>query len=592
MKTYTFFNKTVLLLSLASFAACSSDEDAEQVQNDNNNSTQPFKQLVFSASIQDDESTRAALSGNNMVWEKDEQITVFNSESKTTTLSIKSGDAGKTTATFSNTTTLPDDFVQASGCYYSITPYDATKSSISGGVVTSSIPDIQTVTSGYAYDKSALQMIACADVSKREFAFKNVAALAKFTIKNNDGTNKIKYIKIVAHNTANKISGGYTATLTLGEDPVITNTSTAYYKNSVELKNIASTKDEKEYYIALLPGTLDQGFTIYFETEFTNNASGKGQSIAQFVKKTSYKFERSKVYDFGTFDASALKYRDNVVDLGLPSGTLWTTKNIGGYSNGKDALFTTYVYDYGQYYAWGEDFGYEESTQQTHNNNDAPVANWTSTPTTKTKYNSGYIVGSKDWTGLTSKDRYRWDTYKWCTRYSLTSDSDPSDSEVIKYKSTGLTLSKYDDVAWQKSGGKYCMPTKVQMEELLNTTYMNYKASSENAEKYSTSVSKYGVKFASKRYSSRFIWLSAGGAIYGTGNFITDDLQYDDSNIYYWSRTLTSSSRHYAHCIDWPYTTNEDTKTHISSDRRYSGRAIRAVVTNEAIAPTVGDPDE
>ena len=136
------------------------------------------------------------------------------------------------------------------------------------------------------------------------------------------------------------------------------------------------------------------------------------------------------------------------------------------------------------------------------------------------------------------------------------------------------------------------MPTKVQMEELLNTTYMNYKASSENAEKYSTSVSKYGVKFASKRYSSRFIWLSAGGAIYGTGNFITDDLQYDDSNIYYWSRTLTSSSRHYAHCIDWPYTTNEDTKTHISSDRRYSGRAIRAVVTNEAIAPTVGDPDE
>ena len=43
---------------------------------------------------------------------------------------------------------------------------------------------------------------------------------------------------------------------------------------------------------------------------------------------------------------------EEFVDLGLPSGTLWATKNLGASSKT----------DYGLYFAWGETTGYEGLT--------------------------------------------------------------------------------------------------------------------------------------------------------------------------------------------------------------------------------------
>jgi hypothetical protein len=99
------------------------------------------------------------------------------------------------------------------------------------------------------------------------------------------------------------------------------------------------------------------------------------------------------------------------VDLGLPSGTLWATCNVGANS----------PEEYGDYFAWGETF---------------------------------------------SKDYYDWTTYKWCngsmdgiTKYSYGSYN----IYFIDFKSE---LEPEDDVAYVQWGPSWRMPTKAQQDEL------------------------------------------------------------------------------------------------------------------------------
>jgi hypothetical protein len=93
------------------------------------------------------------------------------------------------------------------------------------------------------------------------------------------------------------------------------------------------------------------------------------------------------------------------VDLGLPSGTLWATCNVGA----------EVAEEYGKYYAWGE-------TEE--------------------------------------KDNYSWANYKWCKG---------APANMTKYNTTdGLkTLLPEDDAAHVHWGGIWRMPTKDEMQELL-----------------------------------------------------------------------------------------------------------------------------
>ena len=97
------------------------------------------------------------------------------------------------------------------------------------------------------------------------------------------------------------------------------------------------------------------------------------------------------------------------VDLGLPSGTLWATCNVGANS----------PEEYGDYFAWGETF---------------------------------------------SKDYYDWTTYKWCiggmdgiTKYSY---------GVNGFADFKSELEPEDDVAYVHWGPSWRMPTLAQQDEL------------------------------------------------------------------------------------------------------------------------------
>lgn len=101
------------------------------------------------------------------------------------------------------------------------------------------------------------------------------------------------------------------------------------------------------------------------------------------------------------------------VDLGLPSGTLWATCNVGANS----------PEEYGDYFAWGE-----------------------SVP----------------------KDYYDWSTYKWCNGSSVMLTKYCTDSF---YGNNGFTDSKTeldpeDDAAYVNWGSSWRIPTKNQQDEL------------------------------------------------------------------------------------------------------------------------------
>jgi len=138
------------------------------------------------------------------------------------------------------------------------------------------------------------------------------------------------------------------------------------------------------------------------------------------------------------------------VDLGLPSGLLWATKNLGADS----------LEDYGDYFAWGE------TTPQSDNS-------------------------------------YSWDSYKWCKGSSTTLTKYCNDSRYgyNGFTDTKTVLDAEDDAATVNLGGKWRMPTIAEFEELI------YNTTSE----WITQNGVNGRKFTSKTNGNSIFFPAAGG---------------------------------------------------------------------------------
>ena len=106
------------------------------------------------------------------------------------------------------------------------------------------------------------------------------------------------------------------------------------------------------------------------------------------------------------------------VDLGLPSGTLWATCNVG--ANAPE--------EFGHQFAWGET---------------AP------------------------------KETYSWDTYKWCEDGLLTKYCNNSSDGTVDNK---VELDPEDDAAYVNWGPSWRMPTVAQLEELYDNCTQQWTA--------------------------------------------------------------------------------------------------------------------
>ena len=137
------------------------------------------------------------------------------------------------------------------------------------------------------------------------------------------------------------------------------------------------------------------------------------------------------------------------VDLGLPSGTLWATCNVGALRS----------YDYGLYFQWGDTVGYTESQVGTGEGKKKFASDW-----------SDYKFGANP--------------------------------NFIKYATSSITMELQDDAAHGHMGGDWHMPSPDQIQELLN-----------NATSYWATLDDVnGRFFASKKDASKSIFIPVAGA--------------------------------------------------------------------------------
>ncbi len=170
------------------------------------------------------------------------------------------------------------------------------------------------------------------------------------------------------------------------------------------------------YSIVTIQATPNAGYTF---VNWSDGSTDNPRAITM-TKDTYICANFEAEYTGGTGETSGANGHE-YVDLGLPSGTLWATCNIGA----------TSPEQYGDYFAWGE---------------------------------------------VTPKSNYSWSTYKYCNGTEKTLTKYCIDSE-FGYVDNKTQLDLFDDAAYMNWGGGWKMPTNQQYTELskecswLWTTY-------------------------------------------------------------------------------------------------------------------------
>ena len=203
-------------------------------------------------------------------------------------------------------------------------------------------------------------------------------------------------------------------------------------------------------------------------------ASASKKYIATITGKN---YESGKAYSHIATLEKAINHE--YVDLGLESGTLWATCNIGAEN----------PWDYGDYFAWGETKG----------------------------YNKG-------------KTTFTWSKYTLCngnsstmTKYCTSSSHGTLDNKT--------ELDPEDDAAYVNWGSDWRMPTRDQLDELRNTSNTTWTRTTMNG--------KSGFKVSKKTDSNVYIFLPAAGYRYDSSlNYAGSNGYYwsrslDTSDSYY-----------------------------------------------------------
>ena len=237
------------------------------------------------------------------------------------------------------------------------------------------------------------------------------------------------------------------------------------------------------------------------------------------IQTDSISDEKSKDVDYGrvvldTTDSAiyivGYGWKCKMVDLGLTSGTLWMDRNVGA-SSPEDA---------GLYFAWGETIGY------------------TADEVGKTKQFSwnDYKYANGAYNKLT----------KYCNESSYGNDG----------YTDGLTTLETTDDAVLQNVHKYSMPTKEQLQELIDGTTSTW----------TTQNGVNGRLFTSKT-NGNSIFVPAAG--YGDGG----SMDYVGSYGYLWSGSLIEDYTYSAWFLYF-YSGNVG----LSGDHRCSGLSVRGVV--------------
>ena len=257
--------KNILMTSIALLMSFSCEKVIED-----GNDILSRERVVFTASMEESAQTKAVLgnNGSRILWESGDEISIlYKDASSKFTATIQTSSP---TTDFSGTLSVTED---GSSSFWAVYPYNETNT-LSGEYVTINIPDKQTA-SDNTFDRTAF--VTMAKSNDHSLQFYNLCGGVKFSVKQS-GIKRVVFKGNNGEIVAGQVSAGF------GEDgkPVVNQVISG--KTSIELSapNGQVFQEGVWYYIAALPGSLNQGFTIDF---YGDEAFSMSSSDAVSIKR-------------------------------------------------------------------------------------------------------------------------------------------------------------------------------------------------------------------------------------------------------------------------------------------------------------------
>ena len=392
-------NKTLAFAMAVAFAAvsCSTKEDTAA---DNQHGFSALPDITASTDKGPDTKTVLEVADNGVgaiYWNPSDGINVFYGNVSTHYVSQNSEKA--LTADFTSADEVSAD-AMASPVHVGLYPYDSA-AGFDGTTLTTSLPAEQKGVKGTFDDNLFIAVAYARGKELDNMQFRNVCGGIKFTLSRADVT-KVTLKGNNNENLAGKVN------VVLSDDGEISssiNESGASKEIELTPKEGNTFAQGKPYYIVMLPQTLSKGITVTFELENANPIV-YDRSEAVTIKRSVFGVKENIDPGFAEHE---------FVDLGLPSGLLWATCNIGA----------SKPEEVGDFFAWGE-----------------------------TK----------------SKASYTWNNYKYCTdgvgdRFSKYVSSPAYGPDGVYYDRLD-TLEPVDDAATVNWGPDWRMPTASDFNEL------------------------------------------------------------------------------------------------------------------------------
>ena len=271
--------KSVLAIAgILTLASCSSSEDFfTENLGDNNKSVK----MTFTASQENGSATRTAIGKDDkntiILWSEGDIIKVTNG-TETNDFTLTAGQ-GTTKATFNGE-------ISESATYYAIYPNQSDVTFSNNTFSGVELKAEQEAKEG-SFDPKAAIMVAKSNGTN--LPFKNVVAYFKVT-----PTFDCSEIVVTAHKSTDALAGKFD--VAIGDDgtPSISNIT----NKSREVKLTGTIEKDKDYYILLLPGTFEYGFSVTLKP--------KDDTTKKYFKQknSSFTLNRNELWNLGTMEGA------------------------------------------------------------------------------------------------------------------------------------------------------------------------------------------------------------------------------------------------------------------------------------------------
>ena len=430
------------------------------------------ERITLSVTQDDAAATRTYLNDDKkVVWSTGDAFSLFDTKNINQPFELTKG-AGNTTGEFGGTVSA-----DSREEYYAVYPYGADYT-ISSGTVTGVILPAEQTAVANGFDKSAAIMTGYTTDAKN-LAFKQLCAFVQITTES--ATKKI----VFKTNGTESLAG--TLSVAIDEEGIGTATVTSGGTGTVTL--VPAGNEESiaagTYLIAVLPGTLEQGFTM--ECVGTD-----GDGLTRSYNGSTSVLNRKAVINMGTASVAqgwtGTMNGHGYVDLGIRMDgkkILFATCNVGADS----------PEEYGDYFAWG-------ATEP---------------------YYTGYTMNGTSVTAPVWKDGMS-------DGYLQTNAPYYSGSAYTKY-TDGNVLAAEDDAASVQWGADWRMPTIEEMQALYDNTTNVW------TDNYNNTGIAGRIFTGNGNYANSSLFLPAAGGFNGAS------CNYGGSYGYYWYSTLLIGTR-------------------------------------------------